>query len=128
MKTVVDDLNVHPDRRGYVFEPIEKDSIRVQRNMHVVISEPGAIRGNHYHRSGTETIAVKGEALVRIRENNNLYDIKVPGLKVYRFIIPPKVSHAVKNIGDQVNILVAFNTEEHDPQRPDLVHDILIRD
>ena len=128
MKTVVDDINVHPDRRGYVFEPIEKDFLTVQRNVHVVVSEPGAIRGNHYHPNGTETIAVKGEALVRLKENNNLYDIKVPGRKVYRFVIPPKVSHAIKNIGDQVNILVAFNTVEHDPQRPDQVHDILIRD
>ena len=122
----MDQLPVHSDARGVVFEPLELEMIAAQRNTHVVISKPGVIRGNHYHLQGTETIAVVGPALVRIRQDENLRDIVVPEEKVYRFTFPPKIPHAIKNTGDRVNILVAFNTCEHDPENPDTVQEILI--
>ena len=82
--------------------------------------------GSHYHINGTETTAVGGSALVRIKENNKIFDIEVPAKKVFQFIIPPNVSHASKNIGDQSNILIGFNTVLHDSQSPDIVTEILI--
>jgi dTDP-4-dehydrorhamnose 3,5-epimerase-like enzyme len=126
MPLEMDNLRVHSDARGVVFEPLAADRIAVQRNAHVVISRPGAVRGNHFHLKGTETIAVAGPALVRIREDGRLRDIEVPDKEAYRFILPPKVPHAIKNTGDRSNVLVAFNTCEHDPQFPDTVEDILI--
>jgi UDP-2-acetamido-2,6-beta-L-arabino-hexul-4-ose reductase len=126
MSLIIDNLTVHSDNRGIVFEPIVEEALVQQRNAHVVISQPGAVRGNHYHISGTETMAVKGPALVRIREDNDTRDIEIPPENTYRFIIPPKISHAIKNTGDQPNILVAFNTLAHDPHNPDVVRDILI--
>ena len=126
MLVKMDQLPVHSDDRGVVFEPLELEMIAAQRNCHVVISNPGVVRGNHYHLQGTEIIAVVGPALVRIRENGNLRDIEVPGEKVYRFTFPPNIPHAIKNTGDRVNILSAFNTCEHDPENPDTVQDILI--
>ncbi len=68
-----------------------------------------------------------GPALVRGREDGTLRDIEVPEEKVYRFTFPPNVPHAIKNTGDRVNILAAFNTCEHDPQNPDTVQEILIK-
>ena len=126
MSVEMDQLPVHSDDRGVVFEPLELEKISAQRNTHVVISNPGVVRGNHYHQQGTETIAVVGPALVRIRQDENLRDIVVPEEKVYRFTFPPKIPHAIKNTGDRVNILVAFNTCEHDPENPDTVQEILI--
>ena len=126
MPLEIDSLTVHTDARGVVFEPLAADRIASQRNAHVVISQPGVVRGNHYHPRGTETIAVAGPALVRIKENNEIRDIEVPKKKVYRFTFPPNVPHAIKNTGDQRNILVAFNTCEHQPEDPDTVQDILI--
>jgi dTDP-4-dehydrorhamnose 3,5-epimerase-like enzyme len=126
MKVLVDHIDIHRDSRGSIFEPIGKDALAAQQNVHIVISEPAAIRGNHYHIHGTEILAVMGEALVRIKENGHLYDVKVPAGKVYRFTIPPKVSHAIKNTGGQPNFLIAFNTIEHDPQSPDVTPDNLI--
>ena len=128
MALIIDDLAAHSDDRGVVFEPIAEDCLAHQQNAHVVISRPGAVRGNHYHIRGTETMAVTGPAEVRIREDNVTRDIKVPPENIYRFIIPPKVSHAMKNTGDQPNILVAFNTLAHDPHNPDVVSDILIEE
>ena len=126
MSLKFDELIVHSDGRGVVFEVLAVDMIASQRNTHVVISLPGVARGNHYHLQGTEIIAVMGPALVRIREDGILRDVEVVEKKVYRFTFPPKVAHAIKNTGNQPNILVAFNTLEHDPENPDTVPDILI--
>lgn len=126
MKVNIDQLKTLPDLRGIVFEPIDKDKINSQENIHVVISEPGAVRGNHYHLRGTETLAVVGPALIRFKENDELHDFEVPSGQVYKFIIPPKVVHAIKNIGDKPSILVAFNTVEHNPQKPDQVRENIL--
>jgi dTDP-4-dehydrorhamnose 3,5-epimerase-like enzyme len=126
MPVKIDNLTVHEDPRGVVFEPLAPDLIPAQRNVHVVTSGPGVVRGNHRHLKGTEIIAVAGPALVRIREDGKLRDIEVPERQVYRFILPALVSHAIKNTGDRPNFLVAFNSVEHDPQHPDTVQDTLI--
>ena len=112
--------------RGLVFEPLEKKSIDAQANSHVVISKPGSVRGNHYHLHGTETIAVMGPALLRFKEGIEIYDFEVPSNQVYKFVIPPKVTHAIKNIGTKDNTSIAFNTVPHNPQKPDVISDILI--
>lgn len=126
MKVKIDLLKLRNDKRGMVFEPIKNESIISQQNSHVVISKPGIIRGNHYHLSGTETLAVMGPALLRFKEDNEIYDFEVPSEEVYKFVIPPKVSHAVKNIGEKDNILIAFNTVPHDPNSPDVMSDIIM--
>ena len=124
---IYEELNLHSDNRGYVFEPINAEPLQHQRNAHVVVSRPGAVRGNHYHLKGTEVITVLGPAVVRIEEDNRMQDIEIPENKAYRFSIPPKVPHAIKNTGDQPNILIAFNTIAHDLQNPDVVRKVLIK-
>ena len=112
--------------RGFVFEPIAKELLSAQKNSHVVISEPDAIRGNHYHLYGTETIAVVGPALLRFKEGNDIYDVEVPSKQVYKFVIPPKVAHAIKNTGKKDNPLIAFNTVAHRSKNSDVVSEILM--
>ena len=126
MDTVIESIEVHSDERGFVFEPMKAEFLAFQRNSHVVVSKPGVIRGNHYHLRGTETIVVTGPALVRIREKNELRDVEVPKEKVYAFTFPPGVSHAIKNTNEELGVLAAFNTVEHDHENPDTVSDILI--
>ena len=126
MPVKIEPIKVHSDARGAVFEPLEGDRLAFQRNMHVVVSESGAVRGNHYHLQGTEIIAVAGPALVRIKENNRIRDVEIPESKVYAFTFPPGVSHAIKNSGTQAIVMAAFNTIAHDPNHPDTVEDILI--
>lgn len=126
MKVVTERIRPSTDRRGIVFEPLSTEALTEQRNSHVVVSRPGAVRGNHYHRRGVETLVIVGPALVRIRDGGDTADIVVPAEAIYRLIIPPGVAHAVKNTGTRDSILVAFNTEPHDPDAPDLVPDPLI--
>lgn len=119
-------LSVFADERGIVFNPIEMSDLQDQENLHVVTSSPQAIRGNHYHKKGTETLVIMGPALVRIRENNHLRDIDIPDRSVYGLIIPPGVSHAIKHTGSESGILLSFNTIGYDPENPDVVRDVLL--
>ena len=119
-------VNRFSDSRGFVFEPVQGELLANQRNTHVVVSRPGAVRGNHFHIRGTETLVVCGPALVRIREDKATRDISIPADTTCRLIIPPGIAHAIQNTGETDNLLVAFNSEPHDPDQPDLVQDILI--
>ena len=112
-------LKVHLDGRGAVFEPLEPALLAGWRNVHTVISEPGAIRGNHRHLRGTEITAVSGPTLVRYRSAERTEEVQVPAGEVWRFMFPPGTAHAFKNTGDRPIVLVCFNTEQHDPARPD---------
>lgn len=123
---VIERIPIHTDGRGVVFEPLEPAAFPRLKNAHIVISNPGAVRGNHYHIRGTETIVVMGPALVRTRENHRIEDIAIPRGDVYRLVFPPGISHAVKNTGERPIVLAAFNTVPHDPDRPDVVVDELI--
>jgi quercetin dioxygenase-like cupin family protein len=92
----VEPVVLHQDSRGSVFEPLEPESLPSQRNMHVVVTEPGGVRGNHYHTRGTEVITVQGPALVRIRDGQEIQDTLLPEDVVTRFTIPPGIAHAVQ--------------------------------
>ena len=126
MSVTYENLHVISDSRGFVFEPLAANAFCYQRNAHVAVSLPGVIRGNHYHIKGEETITVIGPALVRFRENEKINDIEIEIGKTCRFTFPPGVPHAIKNLGNKHNVLVAFNSIEHDSQNPDTVEEVLI--
>lgn len=113
-------LKVHADGRGAVFEPLEPALLAGWRNVHTVVTEPGAVRGNHRHLRGTEVTAVLGPALVRFSAGAQIEDVTVPAGEAWRFVFPAGTAHAFKNTGDKPFVLVSFNTEEHDPSRPDV--------
>ncbi len=128
MRAIVDEIVIHRDKRGVVFEPLSSDVLGAQRNVHVVLTEPGSIRGNHRHRLGMETVVVYGPALVRLRDGQEIAERVVADGGSARFTIPQGVSHAFKNIGDRANLLVCFNTSVHDRNNPDTEPDVLIED
>jgi dTDP-4-dehydrorhamnose 3,5-epimerase-like enzyme len=119
-------LTIITDPRGFVLELLAAEEFASQRNAHIVVSLPGVVRGNHYHTKGRETITVFGPSLVRYREQNEIEEVVVPDKEAWRFVFLPGVSHAIKNLGGEANILVAFNTLEHDPTDPDTQRDLLI--
>ena len=126
MKVKIEELSLHSDARGCVFEPLVASELGTQRNVHIVLTEPGHIRGNHYHVRGTEILAVVGPALVRFKENGQISEIEVAEKHAIRLTIPPGIAHAIKNSGTTTGLLIGFNTVEHDPAQPDVVRDMLI--
>jgi dTDP-4-dehydrorhamnose 3,5-epimerase-like enzyme len=119
-------LKVHSDARGAVFEPLEPALLQGWQNVHTVMTEPGGVRGNHRHLRGTEVTSVLGPALVRYRHGDAVEEMLVPAGEAWRFQFPPGTAHAFKNTGHRPLLLVSFNTELHDPQRPDAEREELI--
>lgn len=126
MTVKIDVLRMAKDARGYVFEPLEAEALGQYRNVHVVYTIPGVVRGNHRHLIGTEISSVAGPTLVRYKQDGVVHDIQVPEGEVWRFEFPPGVAHAFRNEGSQPSLLAAFNTEAHDPQNADVIREVLI--
>jgi dTDP-4-dehydrorhamnose 3,5-epimerase-like enzyme len=110
---------IFSDNRGIVVEPLDAIELAVQRNAHLVVTEPYNIRGNHYHDAGTETALVIGPALVRLRRGDLSTDHAVPAGAAHRFVIPPGVSHAFGAVGPERMLMMVFNTEARNPVSPD---------
>ena len=125
-KVIVELVRCSRDARGCVFEPIGADLIPAQKNVHLALTEPGAVRGNHYHRHSDEIAIVAGPALIRFREEGAVREAEVPEDEIHRFTIPAGVSHAFKNTGSKTMVLVAFNSAAFRADAPDVVRDELI--
>ena len=121
-----EEVGVHQDDRGVVFEPLDASLLGQQRNLHVVINRPGAVRGNHYHRRATEYVSVCGPARVCYASGGAVCTVQVAAQSVLRFCFPPGVAHAIENTGDRDQVLVALSDQPHDPHTPDTLPSILI--
>ena len=122
----IDVLRRASDARGFVFEPLDASGLQAQRNVHVVLTAPQQIRGNHYHLHGDEVSAVVGPARVRYRDGDVLKTIDVPAEEVWRFCFPPRVTHAFQNTGASPMVIVSFNSLAHDPAAADVVRDVIL--
>jgi len=125
-RVTVENVSFSADARGWVIEPVDETLLAGKRNVHVVFSKPGAVRGNHYHQRGTEVLVVIGPALIRIREGGPVRDIHVPDGQAMRLTIPPGIAHAIQNTGTRPMILMSFATLPHDRAQPDTVPAVLI--
>jgi UDP-2-acetamido-2,6-beta-L-arabino-hexul-4-ose reductase len=126
MNVTIEKLPRAVDARGQVFEPLDAAGLAVQRNVHAVVTEPGHIRGNHFHTRGTEITAVAGPARVRYRQADRIIDLDVPPDEVWRLTFPPGVVHAYQNTGTAPLLIVSFNTVEHDPASPDTTREVIL--
>ncbi len=124
--TLIEPTKAHKDPRGTVFEPLSGTELADQKNVHVVLTQPNEVRGNHAHLTAVETTSVVGPCLVRLKEGADLRDIVVPDGEIWRFTIPPGVVHAFRNIGDAVMVLVSFSTNLHDPGGSDTRREVIL--
>ena len=119
-------VSVYKDARGSVFEPLGGHLLCEQRNIHVVVNRPGAVRGNHFHRQAAEIISVSGPARVCYRKGEALETVCVDPGVVMRFRFPPGVAHAIQNTGAKDQILVSLADRPQSPQEPDSVPQAVI--
>jgi uncharacterized RmlC-like cupin family protein len=125
-RATAEPLSFPTDARGLVLEPLGPEQIPSQRNAHLVLTASGAVRGNHFHRVGTEVAVVLGPALVRYRDVDGRHDCAVEPGRAVRFVFPPGVPHAMLNTGTAPMVILSFNTEVHEPANPDVVREVLI--
>src|ERR1019366_10330431 len=90
-RTLIESVKTHRDPRGGVFEPLNDAQLAQQKNVHVVLTLPDEVRGNHFHQAATETATVVVPCLVRLKEAAGIRDMQVPAGETWRFTIPPGV-------------------------------------
>ncbi len=125
-RVVIESVKTHRDARGSLFEPLTDAELAAQKNVHVVLTQPNEIRGNHMHHTAVETTTLVGPCLVRLKEAGAIRDLDVPAGEIWRLTIPPGVVHAFRNTGDSMMVLVSFSTNLHDPTGSDTVRDQIL--
>ncbi len=113
----IKEIEFNQDDRGWFIRPITDDDIksRIVCDVHMVSMKPGAIRGNHHHVHKTENILVIGGTcrLVAVDNKTEMKEEKTieKNSKVL-LVIPPNVTHAIENIGDEVAYLLCYSNVE----------------
>ena len=125
-QVTVQSVKTHRDARGSLFEPLTDAELAAQKNVHVVLTQPNEVRGNHAHRSAIETTSVMGPCLIRLKEAGSIRDLQVPAGETWRLTIPPGVVHAFRNTGDSMMVLVSFSTTVHDPLGSDTLRELIL--
>jgi len=125
-RVLVQTIETHRDARGSLFEPLTDAELAAQKNVHVVLTQPNEVRGNHVHRTAVETTSVVGPCLIRLKEAGAIRDLEVPPGEVWRLTIPPGVVHAYRNTGESPMVLVSFSTNLHDPAGADTVREQIL--
>src|SRR5258708_34037006 len=114
-RVVVQSVKTHRDARGSLFEPLSDAELAGQKNVHVVLTQPNEVRGNHVHRTAVETTSVVGPCLIRLKEDGSIGDLDVPAGGVWGPTIPPGVVHAFRHTGGSMTDLGSFSTNPHRP-------------
>jgi len=118
-------LDVKKDERGWLAEIIRKEELVRDKEFGqfmVTTANPGYVKGNHFHTRKYEWYCVlKGEARLVLVDNNTgdqeellLNENK---LKIVR--IPPHVTHAIENVGNEMMYLLIYIDETYDEKDPD---------
>jgi dTDP-4-dehydrorhamnose 3,5-epimerase-like enzyme len=115
----IEAIKTHRDPRGVLFEPLGDSELAAQKNVHIVLTAPNEVRGNHVHDTAVEMTTVVGPCLVRLKEAGAIRDVEVPPGEAWRFTIPPGVVHAYRNTGTSTMVLVSFSSNLHDPSGSD---------
>lgn len=117
------------DERGFTAVPISNERLKSIYNVHIVSLKPGSVRGNHYHERQTEQICVLGGPckLVAVdSESDEKMELVFDGESCPLIIVPPRVIHALKNIGEETVYLLCYADRPHDPDRQDTVRSVIL--
>ena len=119
LNKMVVDLTEHRDNRGLFCELIRtKEAGQVS----VSTTNPGIIRGGHYHYTKMERfIVIKGKAKIKFEHvlTHETKEFEVSGDKLQYVTIPVGYQHNINNIGDEELILILWANELFEPNKPD---------
>ena len=127
----VKEIEFYQDDRGWCIKPISDDDIEkgIISDIHMVSMKPGSIRGNHYHVSKTENILIIGSTCRLLVEDNNTKEKEEKILENNEemlFVIPPDVTHAIENIGNEASYLFCFSNVKDGLKNLDVVHNKIL--
>ena len=121
----IDDLKVHADARGVLYEALRftTQDIPAGGQVYVYSVAPGERRGDHYHEKKSEWFfCVAGAVrLLMTASDGRLVDEILDADAPKLVHAAPGTSHAVVNEGDAPAVIVAYASKEFDPADPDTV-------
>jgi UDP-2-acetamido-2,6-beta-L-arabino-hexul-4-ose reductase len=112
-------LKMNIDRRGSFTEFIRTPD---RGQVSVNVSNPGIVKGNHWHQTKHEKfLVVSGEGVIRLRriDSDRVHEYRVSGCQLEVVDIPPGYTHNIENTGDTAMVTVMWASECFDPDRPD---------
>ena len=127
----IKEIEFYQDDRGWCIRPITDDDIKngIISDIHMVSMKPGAIRGNHYHVNKTENIFIMGSTCRVLAIDNNTKEKEekiIEDNDKILFIIPPDVTHAIENIGNEVSYLFCFSDVKDGVKSRDVINNKII--
>ena len=120
MKIRISELPNHGDSRGFSCAVPQEaiDFVGSIADIYVAATATGAIRGNHFHRHKREAlILLPGTAWSLHWDDGDATFVQqrsFEGSSAVLVLIPPGVSNAVRNDGDQPLWLIACSSEPYD--------------
>ncbi len=120
-KIEIKELNNNGDARGVSFSAPAEALAFVGRmaDVHLASTEPGAVRGNHYHLRRREAIVVMPGPMWSFHwdegEGSTAQHRAFDGGKAVLILVSPDASHAMRNDGGDSLWWVAISSETYDP-------------
>lgn len=115
------DLKMNIDNRGSFTEFIKTPD---RGQVSINISNPGVVKGNHWHHTKNEKfLVVSGRGVIRFRKigETEVLEYYVSGDKLQVVDIPPGYTHNIENLGSTDMITVMWANEKFDAERPDTI-------
>ena len=127
----IKEIEFDQDDRGWSIRPITDEEISAGKikDIHMVSMRPGAIRGNHYHAYKTEHIFIMGSVCRVVVMDNNTKERKeeiIEHNKKALLVIPPHVTHAIENVGNEMSYLLCYSKAEEDLDVSDVVKNKIV--
>jgi UDP-2-acetamido-2,6-beta-L-arabino-hexul-4-ose reductase len=122
-------LEMISDNRGWITEVLKNQNSENISQIHFSISNPGAVRGNHFHKSRTEWLLVtSGVATISLLDNKSREKKELPvNADVPTLVkIPPNVAHSIINSGDKPMHLLVVTNQNPNSQDPDTYRKVLL--
>lgn len=110
------------DKRGSLYEALrfETESIPGNGQIYVYTVEPGARRGDHYHKKKEEWFfCVSGELELLLKINKKRIKKKISAKEPEIIYVAPGTIHTLVNRKKDVSVVVAYASEELNQKEPD---------
>ncbi|MGE5533256.1 MAG: WxcM-like domain-containing protein [Bacillota bacterium] len=121
MNIEIIDLEVIRDNRGWLTEVLKSGPEAIEQ-VHFSVSEPGAIRGNHYHKRRVEWMFVSngvGKIVLVDNHTKEKKELVVTGERPVLVKIQPNVIHTITNCANVPMHLFILTDKTHSAQDTD---------
>lgn len=123
MELEIKELDIKKDDRGSTIEIIKRNLINDDiKEVLLISSKPGVIRGNHYHEKKAEWLCIihgKAKFVYEDIKTGERKEAIIDGEKPTIIKTPVNVSHAVQNIGDDDLLMIEVSGQIYDEKAPD---------